>query len=482
MNKYWLVSDIRKIHIFLFICILLISGIKSYAFEEEQIPALIHISSTVSDGRYELSDIVDEAEKAGFKAVVFTDRLLMRWEYGLWPLRKIIKSTVENNSIFRFGIEKYLQQIEILSRNNPEMVLIGGVDTTPFYYWEGDMFKQGLTLNDSHKHMLVVGLDNPQDLSQMPVMGNSAALYSGFKFVDFWPFLIIIAGIICLVRVNKYRIVSILLLIIGGVFLVNNFPFRTTVFDQYQGDKGILPYQNLINHVEAKGGMTFWTHPEAENIQKTSKADIVTKKHPEDLLKSKDYTGFTVFYEGYQEVGRPGGVWDEVLLQYISGKRQKPVWAIGGMAFDYSGSLEDRCLSLRNILLIKDLDKMSALESFRKGRLYVLAGKQASGFMLDDFVVLDKSQGAKSGMGQTLLLQGAVPHLKINGHFLNSSAQELKIKLIKNKEVVKTFVVHAPLNIEYSDGSFNSDAYYRVEIQGKGLHVITNPIFVRKEL
>jgi len=113
-----------------------------------QAPALIHISSTISDGKYSISEIVKIAKQNNIKIVVITDRDLMRWEYGLWPLRNIIKKTVEMNSIFKFGIKRYLKEIESIQKANPDLILIPGTESAPFYYWQGTPFDNSLKLKN----------------------------------------------------------------------------------------------------------------------------------------------------------------------------------------------------------------------------------------------------------------------------------------------------------------------------------------------
>ena len=82
--------------------------ISSIAFAEElfQAPAVIQIASTVSDGKYSLEEIVQTARINGIKIVILGERDFMRWEYGLWPLRGLIKKTVKSNSLSAYGNRK----------------------------------------------------------------------------------------------------------------------------------------------------------------------------------------------------------------------------------------------------------------------------------------------------------------------------------------------------------------------------------------
>ena len=90
------------------------------AAEPLQVPVAIQISSKVSDGKYTIPQILSICRDQGFEAVVITDRDLMRWEYGIWPWRNIIKKTVEDNSIIKYGAERYLREFKEFQSKNPD--------------------------------------------------------------------------------------------------------------------------------------------------------------------------------------------------------------------------------------------------------------------------------------------------------------------------------------------------------------------------
>ena len=144
--------------------------ISSIAFAEEffQAPAVIQIASTVSDGKYSLEEIVQTARINGIKIVILGERDFMRWEYGLWPLRGLIKKTVKSNSLSAYGVERYFREIEKLQLGNPDMLIIPGVESAPFYYWEGSPFRKNLKVKNWHKHMLIVGLKKIEDYENIP--------------------------------------------------------------------------------------------------------------------------------------------------------------------------------------------------------------------------------------------------------------------------------------------------------------------------
>ncbi|MCD6228597.1 MAG: hypothetical protein J7K17_03895, partial [Candidatus Omnitrophica bacterium] len=136
-----------------------------------KLPAIIHIASTVSDGEYSLSEIVKIAKDNGIKVVVINDRDLMRWEYGIWPLRNLIKKRVEINSIFKYGIKRYLNEIRMLQNKFSDLIIIPGTESAPFYYWEGSPLRGNLKMYNWHRHILTVGLEKVEDYKNLPIIG-----------------------------------------------------------------------------------------------------------------------------------------------------------------------------------------------------------------------------------------------------------------------------------------------------------------------
>ena len=464
-----------------------------------QAPGAIQISSTVSDGKHTISEIAEIAKQNNIKIVILTDCDFMKWEYGLWPLRRIIKKTVESNSVAAYGIKRYLKDIEEEQKRNPDLVLIPGVESAPFYYWEGSPFRN-LKMRNWHKHMLVIGLDKVKDYKMLPSVANRNGLKLPYKLKDiyrFWPILFLIIGILCL-RKRKFRykdlqghplgpysrlwrIFAIIIVFFALLFLFNNFPFAEFKYDQYRGEQGAGPYQNLIDYVNSKGGLTFWAHPEAKYIQRRGKVEIETREYSQDLLETEDYTGFTIFCEGYRKVGIPGGLWDDMLKQYCEGKRNSPVWTIAGLVFDQPGDLGIIMQNLRTIFLIPHLTKDEALKALREGKMYVVKGR--AGLVLDKFIVRDSLSDINGTMGDEIDLSGN-PVVKISGHFADGRSELVKINLIRGGVIIKTFEIESPFEIDYQDDYSDKDRtiYYRLEIYCSGNLLITNPIFVKIKL
>ncbi len=486
----------------IFATLLVLGFSRNAAFAEElvQVPAAIQISSRVSDGVYSIPEIINVAKNNGIKILILTDRDLMRWEYGFWPLRNVIKKRVEGNSIFKYGIQRYLKEIGDFQKKNKDLLLVPGIESAPFYYWQGGPFGEKFKIMDWHKHVIAIGLDNPDELRNLPAIGNTQGLMLPFKIknvLNLWPLLLLAAGFYYFRRpkfdykdfsgrqlsspAKINRIIGILLILSGGIFLFNNYPFCDLKFDQYRGDLGIMPYQNFIDYVNKKGGVTFWAHPEAEYITEHNGIGIETGAHTDYLLKASNYTGFAMFYESYRRVAAPGGVWDKVLTEYCQGRRQAPIWVIGALGLDTEDDLNKYLQDLRTIFLVPEVNTEEALRALKKGRMYVVRGKDSANFIMDEFTIRDANTDEGVIMGQELRLK-TTPQIIIKGHFLDGGKRRCKIRIIKNGQITRTLDGYSPLEIIYSDfEQISEKSYYRIELQADNLVVVTNPIFVSKK-
>lgn len=466
--------------------------------------AAIQVASTISDGKYTVSEIASVAEKKDIDVVILADRDMMKWEYGVWPLRRIIKKTVEKNSIFKYGIKKYLSDVREAQKANPGVILIPGIESAPFYYWSGNIFDRTFKIADWHKHLILVGLDEAVEIENLPIVGNPKALSEPFKpaniFLILWPLLFICAGaymiFIGIYGKDAYDgrlkssmapgalFIAVSLVIVGIAALVYNHPFRNLKFDPYGDDRGIMPYQNMIDYVNKCDGMAFWAHVEASNVEQIGAVSVETRSHVEILSEARDYSGFCVFPDGYDAVGRPGGMWDRVLNEYCEGSRRRPVWAIAGAAYDYVGKLENFLESSRTSLLVRHINKDEALEAMRRGRMYAARGKAAPHFMLSEFSVEGADESGKTLKkisGEELVASDKGVMIRIKGCFNKEVAGGVKITVIKGGNVINVFDAPATFDIEYCDTDVGGDkTYYRIEISAKDLLVVSNPVFVRR--
>src|SRR5664280_2964108 len=133
--NYWS-AVMRRCYFILYmiVVILAITGIRpSFAADYQQFAGLMDLRTTFSDGAYNIEELVLLARQRGFNVLFINDHDRMAMEYGLPPLRNILKKTVEQNSINKQGAVKFIQAIREAEKKYPDMIIIPGSETVPFY-------------------------------------------------------------------------------------------------------------------------------------------------------------------------------------------------------------------------------------------------------------------------------------------------------------------------------------------------------------
>jgi hypothetical protein len=303
------------------------------AGDYQQIAGLIDLRTTFSDGDLDPESLVELARNKGFGAVVINDHDRMVVEYGLPPFRNILKKRVELNSINKRGAEEYLNLLQAIEEKFPDMIVIPGSETAPFYYWSGSYFKNSLTAHNHERRVLTIGLERPEDYLGLPIIHNG---FSTRFTRNFLPGTLIslsalIFGVLLVRRRGAIRICGVTMGVLCVLSILEANPFRSSPFDQYHGDRGIAPYQLLLDYVNARGGLTFWNYPETRSgIGGMGRIFVETAPYPEVLEESRGYTGFAALYGDTITVTEPGNIWDRVLLAYCRGERSACVGNIHG--------------------------------------------------------------------------------------------------------------------------------------------------------
>lgn len=411
--------------IFLFYCLPTSAAQLS---DYEKVKCIIHLHTDISKDGRQLESYIREAKEKGIGAIVVTDEDWQRWEYGVPPFRKLIKKVIKKKSVMTYGIENYLNLIKSINQKYKDVIIIDGVQTNPFYYWSGNFFKGSLTLNNRNKDMLVIGLGNADYYKNMP----SIVTYN-------------------------------------------------SRFDAYHGDKFTEPYQDLIDYVVKKEGLIFWSHPEYEENTVKYGVRLLTVPYHWDLIGTYNYTGFGVFWAGYNKTGNPMGLWDRILTEYCEEKRKSPVWAIGELEEE---GLGDKDLdNVFNAIYVKNLSREEILEALKRGRSYVVLKPRGKiSLALEEFQISDESGKKSLTMGEEASFSG-VPIIKIRISHERPTDNGITIRLLRNNKIIEEFIGESQTEIEYKDEGLlsNQKYYYRIDARSHGGgRLISNPIFFRK--
>ncbi len=448
-----------------------------------QVDGVTDIKSNFSDGCSSITDIANQAERQKIDVVLFGDYARNSIEFGIKPFERIFKNIIQRPSVLDRGVGGYLSEIKDNDRQFEHTLLIPGVETIPFYFWSGSNYDRNLTAHNWDKHLLVLGMDSAEDYEQLPLPNsNFSKKYTQGLFKNFiviWFILMILVGA---VYKGYFRKITVPLMLLFAMLTLNNHPFQSSPFDPYNGDQGIRPYQNLIDFATSRGALVFWNHMEiASGIRQEGTTALETLPYPDDLLKTQNYTGFQAVGDEPIDQTNPGQQWDQVLMEYLSGNREQPVWGFGGNDYLCENQKGDSLGSVRTIFLVRERNNNTILDAMKKGRMYAVRQADANRLSLDEFVVKDQKSGSQVTMGEELVATG-FPIISLKLRSVREGNKTAQIKIIRNGALVKEETVSLPSELIWKDIGINrkEPVYYRVMATVSPQdHLVSNPIFVK---
>jgi hypothetical protein len=481
----------------------------------------VHVHSTISTGSLSLDQLAGQAKTAGLDGLLLTENYDLCVEYGLWPLRGLLRYGIDYPSVSMIGPATYLEEIRAVRSRHPELLWIPGLEVMPHYFWTGSLWRGDLTVHNTQKNLLVVGLDSPARMAA--VEGGPSSSGGPARF---WPVLMAVPAVWLWRKERvvegrtrffhqttrrRYRAEAACLALIGALLLTNNLILARHAFDPYGTDPGDAPAQRLINAVRSAGGMSFWSLPEAVDVHRYLMSDLAAKggalgligrlldwygepiavrtdPYPESLAATTGYTGFGAIYEDNVKVTRPGGEWDRLLEAYLDGRRAEPVWGIGELA--YHETAEHKRLSdIQTVVLAESRSVAAVLSALRAGAFYARRRQPAWGLALDDWSVhhgksdqpITTTESIQAISGQTLRTASGTPvivHLAVSAS--DGRSTPVMVNVIRSGRLWRTFTAVTPFEQRWYDNAppAGGRAYYRVEA-GKGdQHLLSNPLFV----
>ncbi len=486
-------------------------------YDYQQLAGVLDTRSQFSDGIYTIDGLAKLAQDRGVQVLFINDHDKMALSYGVPFLSTIIAKTVKRNAILNGNPEDYLQAIRQAEEKYKNILIIPGTESSPFYYWSGNPLQNNLTAHDYERRILTVGLTKPDDYGHMPVVHNSG-VFNILRLPALIPFLIsLLAASVLIIWRGILRIAGIVLVVISLLFIIENHPFRASSFDPFHGPQGMLPYQELIDYVRSRGGLTFWNYPETRSgVRKLGPIQVSTKPYPEVLMASKGYTGFAALYGDNITLTEPGNIWDMALQEFCKGYRQRPPWGVATADYHKEGEGGEVFGNFQTVFLVRDKSKKAVLAAMENGKMYARRGKYPLLASLDEFSIADEQGGPRGLSGDNVTVKNharirisikapaanlqtagqnnilsvpnaaaaATPPAQTNNTATNTSTppaptNPVLVRLIRNGVVINTFEGPLPLNVDYIDPYFRpgEKTYYRMDMQGFG-RIVANPIFV----
>lgn len=489
---------------------MLIAGTSIVAATEPTTPepqwrrGAFRINTLVSSGDESIDTVAIKAEKAGLDFIVVTDQYLVRCEYGAPPFRNVFKVTKRQNSALDYGIDRYLTDIRQTRSQHPDLSIIAGVDIAPYYYWTGAPWRDNLRLNQYSEQLTVFGPEDEDFYANIPVIHNEPWDFHPLRVATrLSPLILIVIGVLFLAAArrpvyadqqgNAYRRRSWgkvaaggLLIILGGLWTLDNRPFTAHPgHDQYE-DAGARPFQQVIDHVRREKGAEagiIWSAPEATMRMAIFGVGLLTAPYLDDVVETEGHNGFAGVYGDANTAMSPGGVWDQLLLDYCVGKRDhRPV--IVGEA-DYHG--RKPIDMIQTVVLAKEKGEKGVYDALVKGRSYAVVKKGPRFVDLTDATLT--SNGAVARLGETLAVDGGADvELHVSG---NVEGKETKTPLMANLTVVVdgAVLVKETINVRTFNKTFDVGTkmktvgthYVRFSLEGRDVGVLrSNPIFLQR--
>ena len=448
-----------------------------------QLDTVADVKTNFSEGCASIKDIGNQSERLGIDAVIFGDYARNSIEFGAKPFERIFKNATEGPSVLGRGASGFISEVNDNDRQIKETILIPGVETIPFYFWSGSNYDKNLTAHNWDKHLMVIGLPTAQEYEQLPLQNsNLSSKYTDSLLKQFAILVFLFMVSVGPVYKGYARILTVPLMVLLLLLTINNHPFRSSPFDAYHGDQGMQPYQNMIDYANSNGAMVFWNHMEPiSSIRKHGTTSLATVPYPDDLLKTKNYTGFQVVGDHPIQQAEAGQQWDQALMEYLQGQREQPVWGYGGNNYLCEEQNGDRLGSVRTIVLVREKNRDTLLDAIRKGRMYSVRQVDDNRLSLDEFLVEDQKTGQQATLGQELTSTD-FPAVKIKLRSIKGGNKTARIQVIRNGVLVKQENVSLPYELTWRDVGNDQEgrAYYRIKASVNSMdHLVSNPIFVK---
>ena len=449
---------------------------------------VVHLHTSLVDGASTPLEIARAARSAGIDALVVTDHLLERVSYAPWPIGNFVGVSFSRPSVLALGVERYLRILAEAERLVPGIVILPGVEVTPYARFSGSLLSGTLELEGWHRHLLLIGLEDGPAIARLPVLGNRAGgRYNGWSLLALIPAVVIVWTTRRIlrpaeqeVRLGGFRLrrsrrpvpEAVLGVLCVGLMVVA-FPFRVERYSPVGSDPGDAPYRDLIDRVHALGGIAYWAHPEAAaDLEESHGFRLRTAPYPELAVRT-GADGFGALPEGVKTLLPPGGIWDRALERSLLGPRPGSPLALAEVD-EHRSAREIDFGALQSVVLVRETTRAGLLEALQSGRLYGRwTPRGRAPLRLADFRV--EAEGRAALAGQSMAVAGPVAiHLRVEG----GDGTTVTARLIRRGEVIWSARQPPPIDARIEDAAPRPTCY-RIDVEGSyPYRLIGNPIAV----
>jgi hypothetical protein len=495
-----------------------------------QMVAVVHAHTDASSGSEAPSRLSAMARETGVDLLVLTENFGYQFRYAPWPLRYLFEARRSTPTLEDQGIDRYLGEIAELQSREPRPAILIGVEVPAYYYWTGSLLAGDLTLHDMQRNVLVIAppLAATYDIGatadffrSLPAVGNRYDRhYAGGSLLLLAPGLIALAWAIPRLhrrgafRPETYRHrfrpsqapdgymrspplyretgywAELAVLIVAITLLTVNFPYAVRSLSPYDAGAGYRPFQRLFQAVADRGGLSFWSMPEAGDHHEIGvgpvAVELLTAPYPEALTETDGYTGFGGVYADTITTIDAGGPWDRAIAAHLAGERDSPPYLIGESAFHFTGQAGKHLDDVLTMLLVDEPGIRAGYEALAAGRSYAVRREPAGpDLRLRELAAAgaDEPQGLAARAGQTLRIGGDRLELVLQVEDARGAAVAVEITVIRDGAVHRRWNASTPVAARWLETLEPGDrpAYFRVIVRGpRPAHLVSNPIFVRR--
>ena len=448
---------------------------------------VFHVHSKVSaGGSYSLAELTALARRDGVDAIFLTDNLTSTIEYGLPPLRHVLRISYSRPSVMVTGPLAYLEMVETENRRQSDVLHVPGVEVCPRFYWTGSIKGKNLVCHNHQRNVIAVGTTNAAVLAGIPEARGYV-----WKEDPVWMAVSVIGPVLLLLlllsaagvsrflsRTSPYSredilrsyFLSIVLPLAVLVLATNGAASFMPSFDIYGEDNIARHEQRTIDFLRENGVAHYWAHPEAKDEQDFTCLNVPfkvrTAPYPEMLVKTGGYTGFGGVYEDINTLTDTNSLWDTVLAEYAAGRRKVPVWCFGEMLYHYEGQAGKKFGNVETMVSAAEKTAPALLRSLRDGRFYARNNSENQSLTLEEWKVQAAEQGF---LDVSLSVASRAP------------GEKVRVLLIRNGQLAKDVDGVTPLRLDLHDSApaGSGISYYRAVVTGAyPLKLVTNPLFV----
>jgi uncharacterized membrane protein len=317
---------------------------------------LIDVRSNHSDGTHDFDTLVSLAKKRHLDAIAFTEHDRYSIRLGIDPIPHIFGYSQEHPSLYQTGVDNFFTDLKRIQQQS-NITVFAGTESTPGYYWQGIPFKN-LSLHNAEKHFITLGVKKPNHITKL----SSYTLKYGYGNKElslvFW--FVFIFGLIFILIRRKKRGVALLL---AGSFIA----FMTTWLMKPKVD----PDQAFIESAHAQNLFVIWTHPGTKSGVRQGPMGVLldTPPYNREVFQSATADAFAATYGDNDNNTVAGSLWDQYMMDYLTGYIGKPIWAVAAGDYHEEGQSGEFLGNFPMDVWAKSAKEDDILAALKQGRM-----------------------------------------------------------------------------------------------------------------